>query len=363
MLKCHGLTDTIKVITIWTFLWLLLFTIALPSSAQVGGRHVYEFLELSNSARLSALGEHQIAVSDLDLSLAARNPAVLADTMHGRISINHRFYFDGINHGYFAYASKLPYWDLNLHAGIQYIQYGEFTAADIFGNITGSFTGGEQAILVGASKKLMDRLSVGINTKWIQSRFESYNSYGMAIDLGAFYTLKDGFTGMGFVVKNIGTQFSSYADIREPLPFDVQLGLARRLEHLPFRFTITAHNLHRWNIIYDDPNQENNSILIGEETAPSKVSIFTDNLFRHLVFSGEFLIGKSESFSLRFAYNHLRRKELSVLNFISLNGFSFGAGIKFSHFQLDYAYNVFHLAGGSSHLGFSMDINRVFRKF
>lgn len=331
--------------------------------SQVGGRHVYEFLDLSPSARISALGSQQIAVTDQDITLALKNPAVLADTMHGRMSFNHRFYFDGINHGYFSYASKLRVWDLNAHAGIQYIRYGEFTGADIFGNQTGTFTANETALVLGVSKELMDRLKVGINTKWIQSRFESYNSWGFAIDLGVYYTPENMRTGLAFVIRNLGTQFSTYQSLSEPLPFDVQLGISRELEYLPFRFSVIAHNLHRWNILYDDPNEENTTIFIDQEQDPNKASVFIDNLFRHLVINGEFLIGKNETFSIRFGYNHLRRRELQVDNFIGMAGFSFGTGIKFGHFHLDYAYSVYHLAGGTSHVGISMDVNRLFRKF
>jgi hypothetical protein len=344
-------------------LLLLLSSINLSRSfAQVGGLHVYEFLELSPSARVSALGEHQIAVSDLDITLAQQNPAVLADTMHGRMAFNHRFYFDGISHGYFSYASKLPFADLMFHGGLQYIRFGDFIGTDIFGNQTGTFTANETALILGASRQIMDRLNMGLNTKWIQSRYESYNSLGFAADIGVYYRLKDEGSTIALVFRNIGTQFTSYANVREPLPFDIQLAYAKRLPHLPFRFTVLAHHLHRWNILYDDPNEENTTIFIGDNQEASAFSVFTDNLFRHLVFNGEFLIGKSETFSLRFGYNHFRRKELSVNDFISLAGFSFGGGIKFGHFHLDYAYNAFHLAGGSSHIGLSMNMQKIFKK-
>jgi hypothetical protein len=337
----------------------------LPSlvNAQVGGLHVFEFLELSPSARVSGLGGQQIAVADTDISLAAQNPASLTDTASGRIAFNHRFYQSGINHGYFAYTHKLPWWNLNLNTGIKYIRYGDFTATDLFGNKNGTFSANENAISIGVSKKINDRLSIGLNTKWIQSRFESYNSFGITSDLGVLYFLKNKRTGIGFVIRNIGGQLSSFSGEKETVPFDIRMGISQKLQHLPFRFSITAHHLHRWNILYDDPNEENNVIFIGQDQEESALSIFTDNLFRHLIISGEFLIGKKESLSLRFAYNHLKRRELSVDNFISLSGFSFGGGIKFSHFHLDYAYSIEHLSGGSSHVGLSFNVQKLINRF
>jgi len=345
---------------------LLLFILLQPASilnAQVGGRQVYEFLDLSASARLSGLGDHLITVNDEDVALAYENPAVLNDTMSGLFTINHRFYLEDINHGYFAYGSKLPFYDLNMHAGLQYIRYGDFVASDIYGNKTGTFTANETALILGVSKQLNERISLGVNTKWIQSRLESYNSYGFGADLGLLYSIASSNTNLAFVIKNIGVQFNAYENIREPLPFDIQAGVSRKLKHLPFRFSILAHHLHRWNILYDDPNEENNVIFIGEGQEASKIATFTDNFFRHLIISGEFLIGKKENLSLRLGYNHLRRKELSVDNYISMAGFSLGFGLKIKKFKLDYAYSVYHLAGGTSHIGISMNVNQLINRF
>ena len=340
-----------------------LLTYLFPLSGQVGGRHVFEFLDLSTSARVTALGEHLLTVQDPDVALATQNPAVLTDTIHGQLSFNHRFYFEGIDHGFFGYGYALPAQKMSLFGGIQYIRYGDFTGADSYGNITGSFQANELALVVGASKNLMPRLAVGMNVRFIQSRFESYNAHGIALDLGALYALKGGQTHLALVVKHAGLQLDGYGPRREPLPFDLRMAVSQRLKYLPFRFSITAHHLHRWNILYDDPDAENTTIFIGEDQTDSPVSIFADNFFRHLVFNGEFLIGKQENFSLRLGYNHLRRRELGVTNFVSLTGFSFGAGIKFGHFSLDYGYAIYHLTGGTSHVGLSMNVNKLFSRF
>ena len=85
---------------------------------------------------------------------------------------------------------------------------------------------------------------------------------------------------------------------------------------------------------------------------------FIDNFFRHFTFSGEFLIGKSEVLALRFGYNHLRKKELSIQNFRTLAGFSFGFGVKISKFRLDYGYAKYHIADGGHHLSISTNLSR-----
>ncbi|MBT6005051.1 MAG: penicillin-binding protein, partial [Prolixibacteraceae bacterium] len=46
------------------YIFVLFCFSVLKSAAQVGGESTYQFLELSNSARIAALGGTQIAISD-----------------------------------------------------------------------------------------------------------------------------------------------------------------------------------------------------------------------------------------------------------------------------------------------------------
>jgi ADP-ribose pyrophosphatase YjhB (NUDIX family) len=63
---------------------------ALHTSAQItGGQHVFQFLRLSPSARITALGGSQIAVQDDDPGFAALNPAALNPSMAGQIALQH----------------------------------------------------------------------------------------------------------------------------------------------------------------------------------------------------------------------------------------------------------------------------------
>jgi hypothetical protein len=217
---------------------------------------------------------------------------------------------------------------------------------------------------MGAGKQLYKNLSVGANLKVINSQLESYTSYGIATDVGAYYSDLTGRFGATLVFKNMGVQLSAYeGENREALPFDIQLGISQRLKHLPFRFSIIGHNLHRWNITYDDPNTVESVFLIGDgaQNNGTPFKDFADNFFRHVIFNGEFLFGKGEIMRLRFGYNHMVRKELSVTNFRSRSGFSFGVGIKIKRFRIDYGRGVYHFAGGLNHLSVSTNL-KEFRR-
>jgi hypothetical protein len=245
------------------------------------------------------------------------------------------------------------------HAGIQFIQYGTFQEADEYGNLLGTFKANEIAITVGAAKQLGDRISTGVNLRFVQSRLESYNSSGIMLDLGgAYFVPEEGFV-LALAVRNVGVQLSTFAEQTEDLPINVQLGFSKRLAHLPFRFSMTAHSLNKWNLLYDSPLTGPETTVIGEE--PKEKSQFSqelDNAVRHLIFGGEFLLGKQENLHLRLGYNHQRRKELSVSSLRSFAGFSLGLGIRIKQFSIDYGFATYHIAGSTNHIGITTNLDR-----
>lgn len=339
----------------------LLLVFSLSMKAQTGGNYIFSFLTSSNSARETALGENLITVQDDDVALAYANPSLSNVWMHHQLSFNHNFHFSGIENGYIAYGYHLKKWDLNVHTGMKYVQFGTFIGTDVKGNETGDFKANEWAYTLGAGKQLNERFRVGMNLKYIYSRFEAYNASGISTDIAILYSNPEKFFTLTGVIRNWGAQLTTYNGISEKLPFDIQAGISKRLEHLPFRFSVIAHHLHRWNILYDNPNEETGSLFFEEPNEPSAFSVFTDNLFRHIIFNGEFLLGKKGNLRLRGGYNHLRRQELRVSNFRGIGGFSGGIGIKINRFRIDYGFGAWHLAGSNHHISFSTNLNE-FRK-
>lgn len=329
--------------------------------AQIGGKHAYNFLTLPSSARVTGLGGLLPTVMDDDISLAMENPASLNSKMHNQIAFSHNFHFADIQNGYVAYGRKIKALDINAHIGIQYINYGEFNYADILGNQDGStFKAGETAFVLGASKQVAERLTVGVNVKGVFSHLESYTSTGIVADLGLNYFKDSSDFVMSFVIKNLGTELTTYNGTRFGTPLDIQIGISKRLRYLPFRFTVIAHQLQNGNIRYDDPDLKQTTDLFGEKVKESNFSNAIDNVFRHLIFSGEFLLGKHENLRIRAGYNHLRRKELSLSTFRSLAGFSLGFGIKVSYFKLDYGVGYHHLTGATNHITIRTDMGKFF---
>ncbi|MGB4840497.1 MAG: type IX secretion system protein PorQ [Saprospiraceae bacterium] len=329
--------------------------------AQIGGKHSYEFLNLPASARQTALGGHIVSVMDEDVTIAGSNPASLNGKMNNRISFSHNFHFAGVQNGYFGYGKEISKWKLNTHFAIQYINYGEFTYTDVLGNQQDKFSVKETAIIIGAGKKIADRLYAGINLKTVFSNPESYSSIGALMDMGINYRNDSSNFIITFLVKNVGYELTTYTGERSGTPLDIQIGLSKKLKYLPFRFSVIAQQLQTANVRYDDPNKKVQTDIFGDPVTVSSFAESVDNIFRHLVFSGEFMLGKNENLRLRAGYNHLLRKELSVSTFRSLAGFSLGFGIKVNVFKLDYGVGYHHVAGATNHISISTDLGKFFK--
>lgn len=341
---------------------LVICLLPLVLSAQItGGRHVFQFMTLSPSARITALGGAQITVQDDDVAFAAANPAALNPSMDGRLTFQHNFYLSDIQHGYAAYGAHLPKLGFTVHGGLQYMNYGDIKQADEFGNVTGKVKASETAFTLGAARQLTERISLGLNVRFGVSTLDVYQASALATDLGALYVDTASRFSAAIVLRNVGTELATYNDVREDLPYDLQVGFSKRLRHLPFRLTVIAHHLNQWDLRYDDPdNQDDGVLLFGGDQNQSQGNPGLDNFFRHFIFSGEFLLGRNESFRLRVGYNHLRKKELSVRNYRSLAGFSGGVGFKINRFRLDVGYGAYHLAGGVLHVGIGTNLKDFF---
>ncbi|MCB0669261.1 MAG: type IX secretion system protein PorQ [Saprospiraceae bacterium] len=338
---------------------ILLLTLSLATlyslHAQIGGNSVFTFLNTPNSARAAALGGYLISSPAQDISLALDNPAQITQALDGQLSFQHQFLQAGIQTGYAGIGKYFSSKKLMTHASIKYVLYGTFDQTDEFGNLTGTFKGSELALNLGTSYQLYDKLRLGGNFKFIQSSLEVYNSSGLALDLGAFYQDTTSGVSAAMVFKQAGVQLAAFDETRESLPFDIQLGVSKKLAHLPFRFFLTMHHLNRWNLLYDDPNTEEDFFLGGFQPL-KKEATQTDNFFRHFIFGGEMTLGQKETVKIRLAYNHQLKQELSLLNIRSFAGFSFGIGINVKKFQFDYSNSVLHFGGSSHHLGISTNL-------
>ncbi len=340
---------------------LIIFLLMVGTSeakSQIGGNSVYRFLEMAPSARIGALGSNFLSVNDNDLMLAYSNPALLNKEMSNNVGINYLNYFSDINSGFITYSRHIE--KIGSFAGsLQFINYGDFTRTDAQGNEYETFKASEYAFTVGWAKQLSERLSVGVNLKNIWSQLDSYKSYGLGVDIGANYMSVNERFSASVVAANIGRQLSSFAGVKEPLPFNLKFGLSTKFEHAPLRLHFIADQLQQWDLTYSDPNEEAEIDPFSGEVIQEKGWDFGDKFMRHIVVGGEFVPGNG-NFSVRLGYNYRRRAEMKIADRKAMVGFSWGLGFKISKFRLSYARAMYSLAGATNHFTISTNLNDFF---
>ncbi len=331
---------------------LFLLLISLPVLAQLGGESTYQFLNLVSSPRQAALGGKIITNFDHDVSEGLFNPASINSEMHNQLALNYSSYLGGINYGTAAYAYT---WDRRLqtfHFGVNYINYGDFDGYDLNGISTGTFTGNEVAISAGYNYNIpFTNFYVGANVKVITSSLEQYNSLGGAVDLGVMYINEKLDFHAALTVRNLGTQFTTYAGQNEPLPLEVNFGLSQTLQHVPLRWHVTMENLQQWPIGVSNPARSTTD-LNGNQTE-EEVSFF-NNALRHLILGAE--LWPDKGFNVRVGYNFRRAEELRIEDQRNFSGLSFGIGLKVNRMRFSYTHARYTSAANTSFFGLQIDL-------
>ena len=128
---------------------------------------------------------------------------------------------------------------------------------------------------------------------------------------------------MSLVAKNLGGQIDAFDDEYDRMPFDLQVGVSKRLVHTPLRFSATLHDLGHWDYKF----------------------------IKHVALGADLLL--SEQIWVGIGYNFQRARQMSILSSIDQEesshgaGLSFGAGLTLQRFKLGVAYGKYHVSSGS----------------
>ena len=328
---------------------LLLMVLALPARSQTGGDNTWEFLNLSHSAFANATGGITVSSGRNDLSLPYYNPALLNGTMDNDISLSFSTWAAGIKYGYASWARNTES-SGTFAGGLSFVSYGTFTEADVAGNITGTFTASEYAFNILWSWQIDSSFTVGVNLKPVISSLERYFSAGLCADIGAAYHNEKLLLDAGLVIRNAGLQLISYTGHGgEPLPFEIIAGATKRLAHAPFSFSLTLRHLEKADLTHDYDT---------EDDLPE--GGFGENVLRHVVLGVE--IVPADSFWIGAGLNYQQRAEMRTQQRTGMAGFTAGFGIRTKAFELAFAHDAFHPAGGSNHITVTLRPEFIFKK-
>jgi hypothetical protein len=153
-------------------------------------------------------------------------------------------------------------------------------------------------------------------------------------------------------VRNIGTQFSTYAGQNEPLPLEINFGMSQTLENVPLRWHLTLENLQKWPIGTPNPARATTD-LDGNQTQ-EKVG-FLNNTLRHLILGAELF--PEGAFNVRLGYNFRRAEELRIVDQRNFSGLSVGIGIKLNKMRFSYTHARYTSASNTSFFGLQIDLD------
>ena len=320
--------------------------------AQLGGESTYQFLNLISSPRQAALGGKILTNVDYDVTQALYNPATINVDMDNQLAVNYSSYLGDIRYGTAAYAYTWDRRTQTFHLGVTYVNYGSFDGYDENGIPTGTFSGNEAAFSAGYATQIgYSNFYIGTNLKLISSKLEQYNSFGIAADVGFIYINDYLDFNAAFVIRNFGTQLTTYAGTKESLPFEVDLGFSQKLENVPLRWHVTFENLQQWPIATVNPARGTTD-LNGTQT-PEEVGFFS-NVLRHTIVGAELFPDKG--FNIRLGYSFRRAAELKILEQRNFSGLSFGVGLKFNKFRFSYTHARYSSAANSSFMGLQINL-------
>jgi hypothetical protein len=308
-------------------------------------------MNLPPSARLGAMGGANVSLNDRDVNMLFSNPAIISKNWHNHAAFNYLSYYADVSLTSIAYSR-----DMQQHgvwaAGLQYLDLGEFRKMDDTGLDLGHFNASEYYLVLGRSHKAGNFQS-GASIKYSNSTIDAYSAQALLFDIGSVFIHPEQEFTVGLAVKNFGVLIRDYSDRGgQNLPFDVQLGMTIKPEHMPFRFSLTARHLANPNMLYDDDTKDNGN----NNDRPGVV----DKVLGHLNLAAEILV--SSNFNLIGGYNHMTNRELGLSGGSKGSGFSYGFLLRVRAFDFSFARAIYHSSGGRNFFSLQSNINSLFKK-
>lgn len=300
---------------------------------------------------LSALGGVNTSFILNDVGLAGNNPALFTKDLHAQAGVSFNSYFAGVKAYNLASGYHQERLNTTLGGAVSFIDYGNNPQTDASGNEEGEFRPKDYVLQLSAARKYGERWQYGMNGKFIRSDLGQYRSSGLAFDFSVLYKDSARQLSFGVLAKNMGVQLSTYSGNREDLPFDLQLGVTKKLAKAPLGFSVTAQHIHQLDLVYED------TLFNSENNFSTNKSAF-NKLFNHFVFATHIYLGNH--LQLAIGYNRLRREELNLGSAGNgLNGFSGGLDAQFRKIHIQYARAYFQRSYAYNQLGINLQLNQL----
>ncbi len=218
---------------------LMLCLLHLATYAQSGKENpittAVPFLRLSADARTAGMGDVGLATSpDANSMFYNGSKTVFNEKKYG-VGLTYTPWLKELDVKSSYQMALSSFYKLNdkeaISFGIRYFSLGNFTTTDAIGQEISTFKPRDMAIEAGYSRKLSEKLGVGLNLRYINSRIAD-NATGtnakagnaVAADLSAFYMLKSGWN-FAAALTNLGSKIN-YGGAGSFIPATFAIGTA-----------------------------------------------------------------------------------------------------------------------------------------
>lgn len=325
----------------------------MPGNSQtIGGRVAFNFLKISSDPMLTGAGSINTSYITNEVGLTANNPSLLNPAVNSQLLVSFSSFLKGVK----SYSATGAYYNSKTNTTfgghINFIDYGSITQTDASGMSYGHFCPIDFVIQLEAAKTYRENWSYGISIKIINSVYNQYKANGIAFDVGVLYRDSLHNFSASMLAKNMGFQVKNFSGENEDLPFDIQVGITKRLQNAPLGISLTAYHINKIHLSYND------TVFNIENGYPENHTAIS-NILNHFVIAGHIFMGKN--LEAIVGYNHLRRMELNMgLSGNGLNGFSTGIKISFQNLQVLYARSVYQSNVTLNQIGINVGMNSFF---
>lgn len=314
--------------------WVCLCLAPVAQAQTLGGNAVFGFVQQPQSAQLSALGGVNMTHWGNDVGMVLQSPLLLQERLSGQSSASFNAFLAGIQQYGFvsAFTPKASAWNMAL--GVNYLGYGQLNQTDPSGLSLGSFNPRDYALQFSVARSIREKWVWGTTVKFLHSQYGPYAATGLALDMGWMYSDSSSGWRAGLLVKNMGAVLSTYAatENKGELPFDLQLGISKKLLSAPLQFSMTFHGLHRLGKYYNDSSFR---FETGDPNALQPAG-FLRKLTEHLVLGAQAQVTPFLECSL--GYHFGRSQALGIYQVPNgWSGASLGMGFLFRQLHIRYA--------------------------
>ncbi|MEO5603436.1 MAG: type IX secretion system protein PorQ [Cyclobacteriaceae bacterium] len=322
----------------------ILCSVTTAVCGQVAGSHAFDFLNVPAHARLSALGGVNVSLADKDLNFFHNNPSLAGDTLNGLASASYLFYVGDVGQALFSYSHDFKNIGPLLF-GVQHLNYGSLKGFDETGMETMEFQSGETALVIAKSHQI-GNFRLGASIKGVFSTIGGYRASALLMDAGGIFKHPAHDLTVGLTIKNAGIILSDYSiNSTSHVPLDVQAGFTIKPDYMPVRFSLTAYNLLKRDVLYYDSLTRNN-----KPTTLKKV-------FSHLSVAAEILFHRN--FNLLVGYNYLTHETLKFETGGGGAGVSFGFSVMVKPVEFVFSRSGYFAGNAGYSFTLSTNINKL----